>query len=166
MATRCFLPRRFWSGYLSGLGAAMPTAARSFSILPFLSAGRVHSDHQEGVLRCYVDRQHLDEVEILKDEPEMTPPECGAFLAVQSGDVRLGHRQGSFRGFVEAADEVQEGCFAAPGRPDERDKGRRFDLKPHALKSMNDHSSNPVILVNPIRNDQGHDFTTSDLFSL
>jgi len=80
----------------------------------------------------------------------MLPAEGGAFFPAQSGYVCIGNDELSRRWFVQAADKIQQGRFAAAGRPDKRNKIGWLDLKVQPLQSVNSDVFRLVILGNAV----------------
>jgi len=58
---------------------------------------------------------------------------------------------------VEAADQIQQGLFAAAGRPDEGDESTRLDGEIHTPDRGHVDLAHPLAFLQPFGPDQTHD---------
>ena len=118
--------------------------------------GRYVLDHDQRIFDIFVNRKYGDQVEILKNEAEMLTPEGRAFLAFQPDDVCIGDAKVTRRWFVQATDEIEDGCLAAARRPDKRNEGGGFNFKVHVLQGVNNHVFRLVIFGDVLCFNQCH----------
>lgn len=60
----------------------------------------------------------------------------GALASVQAEDIRAGHLETAFRGFVQAPNQVQESRLATAGRPHKRYERGGLDDEAHASERL------------------------------
>jgi len=124
-------------------------------------------NHQEWVLDVLVHRQDGDEVEVLKDEPEIVSPKRSALLPVQVKHIGPCNLQFAFCGFIETPDQIEERCLPAPRGADKGDEGGRLDFKtdtvecpdgdiPRRVVFAGLRSCDAVDFGNVFRNDKSH----------
>ena len=73
-------------------------------------------------------RKGRQEIEFLKDKADAVFAEARAFAIVQRGKIDAVNLNSALGCASEAAEQVEQGGFARPGRPDNRDKFASFHL--------------------------------------
>ena len=96
--------------------------------VPDLLFGELFLLHdEEGELDVFPRREHRNEVEGLKDEPDGVQAKVGELPVGHGGDVPAVDIDRALGGVIDAADDVEERGFAAPRRPDNGDEIALFD---------------------------------------
>ena len=70
----------------------------------------------------------------LIDQADLPAPEDRQFVFAQAVNVRPADKYLAFRRLVHAAEDMQQGRFAAAGRTDDRDEFPCFDRKAHMVQ--------------------------------
>src|SRR5262249_22062902 len=86
------------------------------------------------------------EVVRLEDEAEVAAAHLGQLVVVHLGDVLLAEEVPTPRGPVEAAEQVEQGRFAGPGRAHQGDEVPLVEVEGDAAQGGDDHRLQVVVL--------------------
>src|SRR3990172_8236703 len=113
-------------------------------------------DHEERGFDIFEDREHRDQIKILKDKSDMIPPEQCGLLSTQVQDIGADNGQISLCGFIEAANQIQKGGFSSSRRAYKRDKGGWLDFEAHSIQGPHGHFSHLIVLTDIVCSNESH----------
>src|SRR4030042_1341380 len=120
-------------------------------LFPF--ASRNILDHEKGVFDIFVNRENGEEVEVLKDESEIIPPERGALLAVQRQNIGAHNLQFALRRLIKTSNQIEKRCLATSRWSDKGDERSGFDFKTHLIQCPDCNLPCRVVFTHLCRHD-------------